>query len=151
MQINYHVKSMNRLHLSEERIEWTTLTLNFTLPIFQSLKQIVILYEDGTKKYQKDTVSDSELIFNFISGKFGFSEAERGKKSKYNCYFWEQDKKVLISGSSPSFNLNKAFVTSHAYVSRHFDKIVKDFDQILSENFDDDNDNENSSDEELDF
>ena len=142
---------MNRLHLSEERIGWTTPTLNFTLPIFQSLKQMVISCGDGTKKYQKDTVSDGVLIFNFISGKFGSSEAESGKKSKYNCYFWEQDKKVVISGSTPSSCLNEAFETSHAYVSRHFDKIVKDFDQILGENFDDDSDNENPSDEELDF
>ena len=119
---------MNGSHPSEERIGWTTPTLNFTLPIFQSLKQMVISRGDGTKKYQKDTVSDSELIFNFISGKFGFSEAERGKKSKYNCYFWEQDKKVVISGSTPSSRLNEAFETSHAYVSRHFDKFVKDFD-----------------------
>ena len=119
---------MNRLHLSEERIGWTTPTLNFTLPIFQSLKQIVISCGDGTKKYKKDTVSESELIFNFISGKFGSSEAKRGKKSKYNCYFWEQDKEVAISGSTPSSHLNEVFETSHAYVSRHFDRIVKDFD-----------------------
>ena len=91
------------------------------------------------------------MIFNFISGKFGSSEAERGKKSKYNCYFWEQDKKVVISGSTPSSHLNEAFETSYAYVSRHFDRIVKDFEQILSENYDDNNDNKNSGDEELDF
>ena len=142
---------MNRSHPSEERIGWTTPTLNFTLPIFQSLKQMVISHRDSTKKYQKDTVSDSELIFNFISGKFGSSEAERAKKSKYMCYFWEQDRGVEISGSTPSSHLNEAFQTSHAYVSRHFDRIVKDFDQILGENFDDDSDNENPSDEELDF
>ena len=98
---------------------WTTPTLNFTLPIFQSLKQIVISRGDGTKKYQKDTVNDSVLIFNFISGKFGSSEAKSGKKSKYNCYFWEQDKKVVISDSTPSLHLNEAFETSHAYVSRY--------------------------------
>ena len=119
---------MNGSHPSEEKIGWTTPTLNFTLPIFQSLKQMVILHGDGTKKYQKDTVSDSVLIFNFISGKFRSSEAERAKKSKYNCYFWEQDKKVVISDSTPSLCLNEAFETSHAYVSRHFDRIVKDFD-----------------------
>ena len=128
----------------------TTPTLNFALPILQSLKQLVVSKEKGSKKYQKDTIADSDRIFNFIKGKFGTTRVEKKKKCDYNCFFWESDTSVDLIAESPSARLNEAFVNSNVYVSKHYQKIIQDVDKFMEDD-NEESDEEESDEEELEF
>jgi hypothetical protein len=132
---------MNSKNPSEERISWTTPTLNFALPILQSLKQLVV---------SREKVADSNRIFDFIKGKFGTTRVEKKKKCDYNCFFWESDKSVDLEAESPSARLNEAFVNSNVYVSRHYQKIIHDVDKFMEDD-NEESDNEESDEEELNF
>ena len=71
LQVNWYVKSMNSSHPSEDRIAWTAKSLNFSLPIMQSIKQLANHHGPVAKEYQKDMQSNSCILFEFIREKFG--------------------------------------------------------------------------------
>ena len=83
-QVNWFVKSMNSTHPSESRIGWTAKSLNFSLPIMQSIKQLANHHGPVVKEYHKDTQSNSRILYDFIRGKFGLCRDEVDMNLDFN-------------------------------------------------------------------
>ena len=107
---------MNSKHPSEARIEWTTKSLNFSLPIMQSLKQLANSTDLITKRYQKDTVKDSGLIYDALRAKFGVWDEEVTINCDYDPLFYNPDENAVEQSKSPSELLNTSYTHVHAYV-----------------------------------
>ena len=84
LQVNWYVKGMNGMHPSEARISWTTKSLNFSLPIMQSIKQLANSKESSTKQYQQDTKHNGRILFDHIRAKFGVWHEEVDIKCTYD-------------------------------------------------------------------
>ena len=66
----------------------------------------------------------------------------------YKADFWVQAKGSVQILVSQSFRLNQAFVDMNEQVDKHYNKTIKDFEEINQEEDEDDNiDNQNDTDE----
>ena len=138
---------MNSKHPSENRNEWTTRSLNFSLPIMQSIKQLVNTTESAAKPYQKDTLSNSELLYTSIRSKFGVWEEEVEMECDFDPFFFESDLNTPLSHESPSVLLNDAYMHVHAFVHKQFQQITEDFDIITAnlDNIEDEHETDNET------
>ena len=142
---------MNGTRPSEGRIEWTTKSLNFSLPIMQSIKQLANSAESMGKLYQKDTVRDSGLLFDEIRGKFGVWSEEVEMATDYDPNFYCLPADEVLACKSPSVQLNTSYTHVHAYICKQYTKIIEDIKVITSEDHVFDDNDANELDEELNF
>ena len=117
---------MNSKHPSAERICWTTTSLNFSLPIQQSLHTLANSTEKAFKHYEEGTLADSQHLLAHIELKLSSILAESTKTRNFNSSFWNTD---LDENSleCPSVRMNEAFGNVTDYVRRHLSSIVHEF------------------------
>jgi len=87
LQVNLYLKRVNSNKPSEDRILWTATSLNFGLPILQSIRNMQISKKDNEKSYQRHTQQDSKVLSDFIVNKINFLPKHLSKKQVYNPYF----------------------------------------------------------------
>ena len=127
LQVNLYIKRINSAKPSEDRILWTTASLNFGLPILQSLDNLQISKNDHQQAYQKYTQQDSHILHEFLISKFEFVASNLKKIHAYEPHYWEEDISVDILSKSPSSRLNKHYTDANEFVERHYKAVVEDF------------------------
>ena len=151
LQVNLYLKRVNSNKPSEDRILWTATSLNFGLPILQSIRNMQISKKDNEKSYQRHTQQDSKVLSDFIVNKINFLPKHLSKKQVYNPYFWENDTRVLIVANSPSSRLNQHYTDANEYVEKHYNAIVEDFSLFADQNVENEVDHDDETFEEDDF
>ena len=109
---------MNGKNPSENRIDWTTTSLNFSLPIMQSVRNLVNSFKESSKQYEKNTDTDSSLLYNEIRSKFGVWDEELEIAVDYDQLLFNPTAEVIEDCESPSAVLNTAYCKStHMFAS----------------------------------
>ena len=126
-QVNLYIKKLNSTKPSEDRIMWTTSSLNFGLPILQSLKNLQISKKNHHQSYQKQTQQDSDILHKFLISKMNLVPSQLRKTHAYIPHFWEEDLMVDIISKSALSRLNKHYTEANEFVERHYRAVVEDF------------------------
>ena len=136
---------MNSKNPSAEKIANTSTSLNFSLPVQESLRKLANSQEDSGKHYERNTLPDARLLRDFLDEKLGNLPLELRKTRKFDCFFWNATYPAAYH-FQPSDKMNTAFANVPIFVSRHLEAIISDF-----EHFDTSDDNGSSdSDSEAD-
>ena len=125
---------MNGTRPSEGRIAWTTKSLNFSLPVLQSIKELANATDPTEQTYQKDTVRNSGLLFDVLRSKFGVWREEVSMHVDFDANFYRLPMDDKYDCESPSEVLNTAYTQVHAFVRKQYTKIIDDYNVITSEN-----------------
>ena len=110
---------------SEDRIGWTSSTLNYALPVLHSIKNLQIKRKEKLYNYQKDTQKEADLFLQHINQKIMENSPDLRFSVDFDCYFWLDPEDRLPNIRQPSAKLNKSYTDSNEYVDRHYKTIVK--------------------------
>ena len=99
---------MNRERPSENRISWTTVALNHSMGIQQSIKNLRISRKEVHDTMVAGTVHDSNILHKFIQSRVGISVPLLKKKKHWAKDFW-YDSPQEETHSRASDKLEEAF------------------------------------------
>lgn len=141
---------MNSDRPSENRIEWTISSLNFSLPIQQSIHNLVISKDYTPAKYQKHTHANSIVIQQFLAQHLPSLRTELRQSVDFDGTFWYSAANIELPASDieqPSVKLNAGFADVFSRVECYLHHIHNEFSlPEVDQDTDDDTDVEDADD-----
>lgn len=124
-QVNWFVKGMNGPTVSEQRLDWTTVSLNTTLPVQKSIQDLRIRSKDQEETYVTGTLDAARKICHFLTTKFGGNKTALKKKTAYDTYFLYDNRDPHVTTKTASELLEFTWRTMGEWYLKHEHQIFE--------------------------
>ena len=109
LQLNWYIKHMNKGNVSENRICWTAESLNSSLDIHKDISDLQISQTNRQNVFVRGTISDLNIICQFITQKTEKSNGKSIKSNKWDSKYWSTIRDDSPNVGRPSNTLEEAF------------------------------------------
>ena len=124
MQINRYAKQMNHGRPTRSKLLRTLPTLNYTLPLQQSLKDLVNHTQSSSKTPHAPTLADVDKIYDFLLQKLGSSDLNQFHQAPWSKSFFYSPNDQVPPIHNPVDLLNKAFRDVGAWVHTYASEVI---------------------------
>ena len=111
---------MNKANPSADRIAWTTYALNFSLDIYQSIKNLRIGKDEDASKMPIGTLNDGHTFYKYICVKIGENPSPT---MRWASNFWYPERDDITPFGRPSNDLKQSLASVGALYSRLEDRL----------------------------